>query len=396
MGETVRLGDLVELTRGTTYKSALLDQPGPVLLGLGSIARDGGFRTDALRTYGGDSPARLTLGPGDLYVSLKDVTQSGDLLGSVARVPEYIESGRLTQDTLRVVVRDDRVDATYLYWTLRTPGYREYCRAHAIGTTNLSLSRDDFLNFELPLPSPSRLRLVETLGALDDKIELNRRLCVTIQATLRSAFDHLMAEEAASGVPWRSVPIGELAAIVGGSTPSTANPDYWIGGTNCWATPKDLSRLRSPVLLDTERRITDRGLAQISSGLLPAGTVLMSSRAPIGYLAIPQVPVAVNQGFIALKPLAGISSLFLLAWLGASQELIKAQANGSTFLEISKAAFRPIELSVPPAELMETFDRTVRPLWDQLVVVERQTVTLREIRDSLLPRLLSGELEVAA
>src|SRR6266567_4329243 len=111
------LGDLVALRRGSTYKSALLNQEGPVLLGLSSILPNGGFRRDSLKTYGGDSPNEITLAPGDTYVSLKDVTQSGDLLGAVARVPPDVQAGRLTQDTVRLIPnRVGEADADYIYW----------------------------------------------------------------------------------------------------------------------------------------------------------------------------------------------------------------------------------------------------------------------------------------
>ena len=99
------LANYVELQRGNTYKSALLGQPGPYLLGLGSIARNGGFKGENLKTYGGQSDQRILLGPGDIYVSLKDVTQSADLLGAVSRVPRYVERGRLTQDTVKLVFK---------------------------------------------------------------------------------------------------------------------------------------------------------------------------------------------------------------------------------------------------------------------------------------------------
>ena len=128
----LKLGDVVTLQRGTTYKSALLGQPGPVLLGLGSIQRNGGFRDDSLKTYGGESPAKLTLHPGDIYVSLKDVTQSADLLGAIARVPPHVPAGRVTQDTVKLTFIRKDVPSGYLYWLMRTPFYREYCRAHAI------------------------------------------------------------------------------------------------------------------------------------------------------------------------------------------------------------------------------------------------------------------------
>jgi type I restriction enzyme, S subunit len=96
-GPNGRLADFVTLQRGTTYKSRLLGLPGPVLLGLASIQRNGGFRDDSLQTYGGDSPSKLLLEPGDLYVSLKDVTQSADLLGAVARVPPGVVSRQVVE-----------------------------------------------------------------------------------------------------------------------------------------------------------------------------------------------------------------------------------------------------------------------------------------------------------
>jgi restriction endonuclease S subunit len=193
---------------------------------------------------------------------------------------------------------------------------------------------------------------------------------------------------------WEVKPIGDLAEVVGGSTPKTERTEYWVGGTHHWVTPKDLSGLSMPVLLDTERKITDAGLAQISSGLLPKGTVLLSSRAPIGYLAIAEVPVAVNQGFIAMKPRPGTSNLFLLRWASAAHDEIVSHANGSTFLEISKSSFRPIRIVAPSAPVMDTFDRATRPMYLKVVEHERESRTLAALRDALLPKLISGELRV--
>ncbi|CAN5911231.1 hypothetical protein BH11GEM1_BH11GEM1_24420 [soil metagenome] len=99
---------------------------------------------------------------------------------------------------------------------------------------------------------------------------------------------------------WIVTPVGDVVECVGGGTPSTTDAKYWQGGTHHWTTPKDFSSLEAPVLLDTDRKITDEGITRISSGLLPAGTLLLSSRAPVGYLAIAAIPVAINQGFIAM------------------------------------------------------------------------------------------------
>ena len=193
---------------------------------------------------------------------------------------------------------------------------------------------------------------------------------------------------------WGVKSIGDLAEVVGGSTPKTERTEYWVGGTHHWVTPKDLSGLSMPVLLDTERKITDAGLAQISSGLLPKGTVLLSSRAPIGYLAIAEVSVAVNQGFIAMKPRPGTSNLFLLRWASAAHDEIVSHANGSTFLEISKSSFRPIRIVAPSAPVMDAFDRVTRPMYLKVVELEHESRTLAALRDALLPKLISGAMRV--
>lgn len=183
------LGEFVELQRGTTYKSALKGLPGPVLLGLGSIQRNGGFREDKLSTYGGESPGKLLVFPGELFVSLKDVTQSADLLGAVARVPRHIANGRLTQDTVKLEFGAHELIREVVYRTLLTPEYREYCRQHATGTTNLGLSRDDFLAYPVVVaPAPVIRAFNESVQALT----LRAELAVIESRTLASLRDQLL------------------------------------------------------------------------------------------------------------------------------------------------------------------------------------------------------------
>lgn len=121
---------------------------------------------------------------------------------------------------------------------------------------------------------------------------------------------------------WEVKPIGDAVEIKGGGTPSTKTPDFW-DGPHHWVTPKDLSSLMDPILLDTSRRLTDAGLAKVSSGLLPRGTVLLSSRAPIGYLAITAIETAVNQGFIAMLPGGSLPPSYLLNWASHYMDDIK-------------------------------------------------------------------------
>ena len=193
---------------------------------------------------------------------------------------------------------------------------------------------------------------------------------------------------------WRVGTFGDYADIVGGSTPSTNNSAYWLSGIHSWATPKDLSSLTMPVLLATENKITDAGLQQVSSRLLPVGTVLLSSRAPIGYLAIAEIPVAINQGFIALKPHNNGYCIFLLFLIKHNMEEIISRANGSTFLEISKAKFRPIPVVSPAQDILQSFAKLTMPLFLRIVSLEKITLILANGRDALLPKLISGEIRV--
>jgi len=192
---------------------------------------------------------------------------------------------------------------------------------------------------------------------------------------------------------WEVKSIGEVIKAVGGTTPSTKEPSFWDGDIN-FVTPKDLAGLPSPVLLDTERRITEAGLRQISSGLLPKGTVLMSSRAPIGYLAIAEISVAVNQGFIAMVCDGPLPSHYTLQWARHNMDTIIGNANGTTFLEISKAHFRPIQVLVPSSSVLAAFVGRVDTLHRRVVCNLRESRTLAALRDALLPKLVSGEMWV--
>jgi type I restriction enzyme S subunit len=272
-------------------------------------------------------------------------------------------------------------------------------------------------------PKPEQRAIAHILGTLDDKIELNRRRNQTLEAMARAPFkdwfvdfgpvrakmerrepylpadlwqlfpDRLDDEGKPEG--WRRSAIGSEVTVCGGSTPSTKEPAFWDGGEHHWATPKDLSALIVPVLLDTDRKITDAGIAKISSGLLPVGTVLLSSRAPIGYLAIAEVPTAINQGFIAMKCDGSLPNVFVLFWCRENMDLILGNANGSTFQEISKSNFRPIPVIVPPEPILDEFRERTGPLYRHIVENERESRTLARLRDTLLPKLISGELRIA-
>ena len=406
------------------------DEPtGNILLTPGNFAIGGGFKAEKLKYYEGPVPDEYVLKEGDLIVTMTDLSKKADTLGYTAFVPSTINGIRYLHNQRLgkiIVTSKDTVDFRYLHYLMSSEEYRHEIIASATGTTVKHTSPERIKNFYFNIPPlPEQRAIAHILGTLDDKIELNRRMNETLEAMARAIFKswfvdfdpvRAKAEGRDTGLPkeiadlfpdsfeetelgevpkgWNVRTIGDLAEVVGGSTPSTKEPAYWDDGIHYWATPKDLSSLSTPVLLNTERLITDVGLSQISSGLLPKGTILLSSRAPIGYLAVAEVPVAINQGFIAMKPKKDVSNLFILLWASFAHEDILSRANGSTFLEISKSNFRPIPLVIPTVDVMNAFDKWVRPLYDKSVECEIESRTLAELRDELLPKLISGEIDL--
>ena len=274
--------------------------------------------------------------------------------------------------------------------------------------------------------SASSARSRAVLGALDDKIELNRRMSETLEEMARALFRswfvdfdpvRAKAEGRPSGLPpdldalfpasfeaselgeipagWEVTPAGEAMAVYGGSTPSTKEPSYW-GGEHCFATPKDLSTLQEPILASTARHLTDAGVARIRSGLLPVGTVLLSSRAPIGYLAVTEMPAAINQGIVAMVCDGPVGAPYALHWTRSNMNAIETRAGGTTFAEISKSSFREIPFLVPRESAHAAWQSLVSPLYDLVSSNARQSRALAEQRDALLPRLASGDLRIAA
>jgi type I restriction enzyme S subunit len=277
-------------------------------------------------------------------------------------------------------------DLRWAYYQLLTQDINSMDSGSAIPST----SRPDFYALPVKLPPlPEQRAIAGMLGALDDKIEVNRRMNATLESMARSVFREMMKDEGGEDKT-----IGDVVTIVGGSTPSTTNPAFWNDGDIHWATPKDLAPLQSPILLDTNSRITELGLREISSGLLLVGTVLLSSRAPIGYLAISQIPVAINQGFIAIKCTEEVPNYFMLNWLKENMEAIEGRANGTTFLEISKSNFRPMPITIPSPEKMKVFVEQVEPLYQKIVANLKESRTLASLRDSLLPKLMRGKVRV--
>lgn len=414
------LGDHVTLQRGNTYKSALLGKPGPTLLGLGSIARNGGFKSGDLKTYGGTSDERILLKPGDMYVSLKDVTQSADLLGAVARVPEAIRLGRLTQDTVKLIFRGDASYKPYIYWLLRSPEYRSYCRAHATGTTNLGLARDDFFAFPVPRLDADRRVIVEVLEALENKIDLNRRMNETLEEMARALFKDWFVDFGPTRAKMEGHPpylAPDLWALFPDRLDEEGKPEGWENGDlGSFVTliraavspsqyPDEIFEHHSLPAYDAgQRPVIEAGSKILSNKtIVPQGAVLLSKLNPeiariwLSDVGSEQKAIASTE-FLVLQPSSSDLRAFTYCCVSeiSFRKRMEAMVSGTSksHQRVNPSAVLGLSLVLPPAAAVTAFRQIAGPLLDQVLGNRRETVSLSKTRDLLLPKLMSGEVRV--
>ena len=419
MSSEYTLSDYVSLIRGTTYKGDLVNLPGPVLLGLASIQSDGGFRWGAFKTYGGECPAKITLKSGDLYVSLKDVTQSGDLLGSVARIPKQIESGRLTQDTVKLELSGRAINPSYLYWMLRTPQYREYCRSRATGTTTLGLAREDFLAFPIADPKPEQDSLVELLEGIEERIELlaetNATLEAIAQALFKSWFVDFDPVHANAGTQAPSLPpeIQALFPATFTDSPQGPIPEGWSWGTiadvaalnpESWTAKKhpntvayiDLANAKDNVIADIAEFEFDaapsRARRVLRDGDTIVGTVRPGNRS-FAFIHGAPSNLTGSTGFAVLRPKHEIKTAFtyLAATNDSSIDYLTHVADGGAYPAVKPEVVANLSCIIPPDEVLEAFNSVTAELLRKITRNQQQAQIFVSLRDTLLPRLISGQ-----
>jgi len=275
------------------------------------------------------------------------------------------------------------------------------------GSAQSQITIDDLKRLQIQLPSLDyQNRTVAVLKSLDDKIEVNRRINENLEQQAQALFKSWFVDfepfkngefvESELGmIPkgWRVGELSEVGEIVGGSTPSKARLDYYTNNGIAWLTPKDLSVSNCKFTAKGEIDITQEGYNSCSTKLMPKGTVLFSSRAPIGYITIAKNEICTNQGFKSVVPqLAGTA--FIYYFLKFSTKEIENKATGSTFKEASGALMKSLPTIIPISSVLDGFEELMEPIFRKQETLESESRRLAQLRDTLLPRLMSGELKV--
>lgn len=347
------------------------------------------------------------------------IPQPGDLIlareapvGNVALVTPGMEPV-LGQRTVLLRPDPERVDADYLCYRLLADDVQSWMRGVANGATVPHLNMDDIRALPLPqLPSlDDQRRIGAALAAFDDLLEVNRQQIRILEAAGESIFREWITRARFPGherveivdsvlgpLPrdWEIAPIGEIVQTVGGGTPSKERAEFWSEPSIDWYTPTDLTRRSAMFAFGSSDRINQLGLAKSSAKLFPARTVMMTSRATIGEIAIATGPAATNQGFISCVPNDRLSEFHIYFWLKDNVALFHSLAGGATFKELRKSMFRDLPIAVPSPAAEATFNASAGPIVDLIERLLRVNALLAEVRDRLLPYLISGDADVSA
>ena len=285
-------------------------------------------------------------------------------------------------------------DNEFLYYLLCDPSVRRRLLQLNIGAVQPSIKVPHLKNLEVNIPAISiQRKIAQVLCNIDEKIRQNKRINENLEQQAAAYFYHQFIVNADPS--WKEGTISDLGTVVGGSTPSKSKPEYYTDNGIAWITPKDLSVDKSKFISHGADDITELGLKNSSATVMPAGTVLFSSRAPIGYIAIADGEVTTNQGFKSVVPNSNVGTAFVYFFLKNALPTIENMASGSTFKEISGSAMRTVPAIIPDNESLQEFADFCEPLFQQQRTLEAENRSLAALRDTLLPKLMSGELDVS-
>lgn len=329
----------------------------------------------------------------------------------------YIQNDYWPHDTTLWVKDFKGSDPKFIYYFLKTLRLERLDS----GSSNPTLNRNFVHELEANKPEPhAQQKIAVVLSTLDAKIDCNNRINAELEAMAKALYDYWFVQfdfPDAHGKPYKSsggkmvynaalkreIPDGwangtldDLGRIVGGSTPSTESPRNFTSEGTPWITPYDLSGNQGNKFITRGTQdVSEEGIKDASLKKLPAGTVLLSSRAPIGYMAIARTELTTNQGFKSFIPVNGFSTALIYYMVKGSLKTITQYASGSTFKEVSAGVLKTVKIVLPKSSVVEQFTDSVESIFKRQDVLEQENQQLAQLRDWLLPLLMNGQVTVA-
>lgn len=397
------IGEVAEVFDGPHATPKTVEH-GPIFLGIGAL-QNGRIKLGETRHVTPDVfktwTRRVKPQAGDVVFSYET------RLGEAAIIPDGFECclGRRM-----ALVRADRkrLEPRYFLYQFLSPYFQELIRSRTIpGATVDRIALKEFPSFVIPLPPLDEQRAIaETLGALDDRIDNLLQTNATLQAIATTLFKSWfvnfdgmsqedMQESELGLIPkrWSVGSFDEAIEILGGGTPKTSVADYWNGDIP-WFSVVDAPATEQAFVLDTQKKITALGLQNCSAKLLPEMTTIISARGTVGKVAMTGVPMAMNQSCYALRPKQQDGEAFVYLSTLRFVENLQRIAHGAVFDTITRDSFKQVKTCLPPDETIAEFAAIANPMLERIHANGLQAATLVKLRDTLLPRLISGQLRV--
>ena len=311
---------------------------------------------------------------------------------------DILDEGEVAFGSTEFIVMRAKIgisDPQYIYYLATSPEFRNVAIKSMVGSSGrqrVQLKVVEDLELCVP-PLEEQRKIGRILAEYDDKIMLNKKINDNLERQVQAYFQELFVDNADPA--WTLGTISDLGTVVGGSTPSKSNPEYYTEDGIAWITPKDLSINKAKFISHGENDITELGLKNSSASIMPEGTVLFSSRAPIGYIAIASDEVTTNQGFKSVVPKPEIGTAYVYYFLKHNLPVIEGMASGSTFKEVSGSTMKNVPAVIPDTETLTCFNDFCAPIFAHQRILEEQNQSLVALRDSILPKLMSGEIDVS-
>lgn len=353
------------------------------------INDDGTLNLKDLKSVEDEKASEYLLKPNDI-VFARTGASTGRNYFYDATDGEFVYAGFL----IKFSIDPQKVNPKFVKYFCLSDVYKGWIHSFNTGSTRGNINAKTLGG--MPIPVPPRAQqdgIVSILSDIDKKIRINKEINDNLEQQAEAYFNHLFIANADPS--WPEGTISDIGTVVGGSTPSKAKLEYYTDNGIAWITPKDLSVDKSKFISHGADDITELGLKNSSASIMPTGTVLFSSRAPIGYIAIADGEVTTNQGFKSVVPNSNVGTAFVYYFLKNALPTIENMASGSTFKEISGSAMRTVPAIIPDDKNLQKFTNFCEPLFQKQRTLEAENRFLASLRDTLLPKLMSGELDIS-
>ena len=369
------LNDVCEVYSGYALKSFNEGKEGFPVIKIGNILTDGRLSLEDCQYTTETVNTKYYSQKDDVYVAL-----SGATTGKIGLM-ETDESYVINQRVGVVRRKDKKIPSRFIKYFLLKQTERILQEAAGCAQPNISPKQIGAYTF----PSFSSEKMEEITRELDkvtNVIQYRYKQNNLLDCLIKARFVEMFGEGLRDDGRFPLLPISHIGKVVSGATPKTTKENYW-DGDNIWITPAELSD-KSFIVCDSDRKITDEGVKSCAVNLLPVGTVILSSRAPIGKVAIAGVPMYCNQGFKNIIPNEKINSIYLFELLSMETKFLNSLGRGATFKEISKQIVESINVKVPPIQMQEQFADFVKQIDKSKVAVQKALDEAQLLFDSLM------------